>query len=491
MTLVLTLVILTVFGLIAAAVAGFAFTAFRNTTVVQERIERVAAVDAGLRFVMQRVADDGTVCVDGREVPSQEVNGYTVELDCGYEIDSRAGRIAWALVVSDDNNDAFTLSQGGDKIVSGPIWLASLDSPGNNKTLYVRDGFVASGDCSLGDTPPAWIEWEYADRTKAPADFRCYPGKTWQDVYDPAPGLPASSIFPPAITPLTIAPLNADAAATKCAVFGPGKYDFDGVFDLAPWDEVFFQSGVYYFEDTVINISKTFVKAGTSSGSGLIIGKDKQVPRMPICADQEAADPGRGVTWILGGGSRIVIQGNNDSSLELFKRVGSQIGQPGDPEIENQNVSLIAVSATSAASDPGYQESSLTSGADCKEETDVSKDAGIIVADGGENTKFATDGLVYAPQQRVCLFVTSKAAFQSSGGIVVAGIDVGSTPSGDGLVISGGTSSVPSQLIINAKAVGKDGRPGLPGRAIVDVGTYRLDSGTVRRLLEVKSWRIG
>lgn len=73
----LVLVMTVILGVVAAALAGYAATGLRTSTVTDRRTERAAAVDAGMRVGVELLKNDPSACSG-----AVTINGIPVTIAC-------------------------------------------------------------------------------------------------------------------------------------------------------------------------------------------------------------------------------------------------------------------------------------------------------------------------------------------------------------------------------------------------------------------------
>lgn len=451
---VLPLVLATSFvmGLIVVSVASYVTAALRYSNVVEERADRLAAADGGLRFGIEKLRNFQTLCTTGAgsddgytTVFPPLINGAVTEVTCrrvGTPISDVQG---WGVVVTGQGvsgSTALLSTQGAGgsnnvKTFSGPVYVADPTRINLQSALRLENGdlWYSRSNCDAAITIPGmggYLQF-------VPSSFRgptCTP-KSWDELFRE-----------PSIVTVPTSPTNPSYTDTGgCRVFQPGKYT-----NLPLSTHNYFTAGDYYIENTNIVLQNQTLVGGFPGGAG-----DSAKVSAPQCAGPQAADqagggPG-GATLYLGGSSRIEVR--NGAVLEIFRR----------RQVES-HVSIHAL----ATSGPGYQAS--TAGAS----------TWLIETQSGSNNDLAIHGLVWAPRAAVSLGNVANAANgQILGGIVIARLDVQASASASAFAVGIETSPVDVKLLLVSTAT-KNGES-TSVRAVVQ---FRPDSGE----LAVNSWRV-
>ena len=238
-------------------------------------------------------------------------------------------------------------------------------------------------------------------------------------------------------------------------MFSPGTYtdpiNFSG--------DHYFRSGTYYFQNVDLSINgrviggeRATLETRANSGAGPCDAYDEDSP---------TDNPGTGVQWILGGTSRISV-GNGDN-LELYARAGETEAQSG--------ISLHAVTEAFGGEVPSGYEPSAPSGNT------------LIDIGNGAQVQATFHGTVFAPGLNVNSFATNASEAQFQGGLVVGHIDLQSSASASGLVVSADEAPVVRRVVIRAVAEGTGGLVDVMSTAVLTLGNDDP------RTFTIESWR--
>lgn len=324
----LVLLFVLVLSLVLASTARYTATNLRYSTVVQERSTAASSAEAGLRYAIQRVRSNAvTTCENGPVTiaPTHDVgvdpvliDADAIDITCSRLDAGQATLSDWAAVVTGIGigaNIDLVIEDGGDRGATGRIFIASLrqaDFRINIQDVEFDGNMFYDGsadDCATIDryneSSSAWDD----DIVLTSGSFVCWP-QTWDEIVDEPP----------------VATLPADTGTSpawwmegSCRVFPPGWYHD---IDLLGGGDNYFESGVYVFDDVVIdsatpaNVSGTVILGGyphdATFANRLVTSSDCNTAR---AIDGIAAGP-KGVTWYLGGSSRLVIR--EHATIELL-----------------------------------------------------------------------------------------------------------------------------------------------------------------------------
>ncbi len=451
-------------AMVVIALASYVTTDLRYGNVVEERADRLAAADGGLRFGIERLRNFQTLCTTKAgtgggftTVFPPEINGATTNVTCrrvGTNISDLQG---WGAVVTGagvpSSKALFTTKGAGGsdnvKTFSGPIYVADPERIDLAAKLEIENGdlWYTSSDCD-SPTPIPEIDSGYLIFT--PDFFR---GPICNDLaWDTGLFNPPTSSTPPAniLSSVNPAPDNTNPG---CRVFSPGKYTTAPALSSS---DNYFLAGEYYLENVTLTLANQTVIAGFPSGAG-----DSAKINSAACAGPQqqdrvnaAATGGRGgATFYLGGTSRFDIQ--QGGQLEIFRR--------------RQNETYLSVYALESTGS-GYTKSTLN------------HNSWILETKSGSNNDVAIHGLVWAPYTGATLGnITNAANGQLLGGIVVALLDTQASASASAFAIGVESNPIDVKLLLISTAQ-KNGRT-TSIRAVVQ---YRPDVGE----LAVNSWRV-
>ncbi len=453
MILVATVVLSTV----VVSLATYVTAGLRYASVVEDRADRLAAADGGLRYgieklALQQYAECFTALGNtGVKIPFPTVvNESTVTVTCrkgGNGFDDIQG---WAIIVTGEGVPVgqWNLhSQGGagiQKLLGGPVYVADPTKIDLASPVMIEDGdlwFSATpAQCdNIENVPPGVPD----NLTFKPAGLRgmaCLPSP-WANLYKE-----------PKVTVPTNAPAASFVDGNGCKVWSPGKYTAVP----ALGSNNYFKSGNYYFENVDFLVDKTIV-AGWASGAGPGNYGDQQFVENAPCVGAVAADKASGslpgATFYLGGTSKIRIE---KGKLEILRR------RQG-----NSLVSIHALTTTTGtytASSLGWNDSILST------------------KSGSPSQDMVVHGLAWAPRAQLTFGnVTNVANGQLLGGGAFARIDLQAAASASAFIIRVETSEIPVTLILDATATKKGKSTTM--RAIVQIN----DDATATA---INSWRV-
>lgn len=451
----MVLVMTVVLSAIVVGLATHVTTGLRYSTIVEDRADRLAAADGGLRYGVERLQLQAyagcftSLGEAGYKIPFPAVvNGSTVEVTCRKAGAGFGDVQGWAVIITGQDVPAdqpLLLSQGGagkQKLLGGPVYVSRTQAAAFDLKSPVE---IEDGDL-----------W-YSDTTA-----KC------DNVEDDPPGKPDNLTFKPILrgmlcldrpwdqlftAPTVSIPTGAAPApvvdANGCTVFSPGKFTSQPALGAANY----FKSGEYYFEDVPLEIEQTVV-AGWADFAGL---GDQQFVSNPKCEqavfDDRNSGSKPGATWYLGGTSSIYI---NKGKLEITRRL--------------QGKSVVSLQALDS-NGPGYKRSSLAWNADI-----------LSTKSGSPSQDMVLHGLAWAPRATLTFGnVTNVADGQLLGGAAFARIDLQSSASASNFVIRVESGPIPVTVVLDAKATKGAGSTTM--RAVVQIN----DIGTETA---INSWRV-
>jgi hypothetical protein len=182
------------------------------------------------------------------------------------------------------------------------------------------------------------------DKTEAATTNQPAVNGTW--TCDTTSTLAIPDPMPTLKVPTTAAP--APVVTSNCVMAFPGKYTGTGQgFDLDPNGRYYLASGIYYFE----NVGEVRLN-GELFGGQPLAPETKAFTGNTPCSNDAAANAARpgsatgyGVTFVLGGNSKLIFENDDDANIELFTRV------PGNPALEGTPGISIYAPRTAG---PGY-----------------------------------------------------------------------------------------------------------------------------------------
>jgi Tfp pilus assembly protein PilX len=443
-------------SVITVGVATYVATDLRYSNVVENRADRLAAADGGLRFGIEKLRNFQSLCTTGAGSGSgvttafpPQINGADTRVTCqqvGTPISDIQG---WGVVVTGEGVPAseplFITNGAGQsdnvKTFSGPVYISDPSRLDFKALMKIKDGdlWYSAANC---DTPPVIPELADGSLTFDPAFFRgpqCVPMEWDGGLFDP-PTVPD-----PPTSPVNPGFTDVDA----CRVFSPGKYT-----SLTLGTNNYFKAGAYYLENVEVELQNKRLTAGFPSTAG-----DAQKIDNAACSAVQDADRAAtmgsesGATFYLGGTSRFAVK--NNAGLEIYRRL-----------VGETYLSVSALPATGT----GFIASSL----------DWS--TWILETQSGSTNDVAIHGLVWAPKGAASLGnITQAANGQLLGGIVIALLDTQASASASAFLIGIESNPIDTRLLLTSTAT-LDGC----STVIKAVVQFRPDTGD----LAVNSWRV-
>jgi hypothetical protein len=420
----LVLVMSIVIALIVTALAGYVAAGLRFGHVVEERADRLAAADGGLRYGIERLSNGQyAACMSNLgnagytiEFPA-DVNGADVDVTCKQASGGISDIKAWAIIVTGagvpNGQPTLTSQSGGgvQKLLGGPVWVTDPDKTQTDLqapvTIENGDVWYYRSDCSAStlDVGPDLL---FTPEFRGPICVN----QPWDVVFD-VPTVPN--------VPLTPALLPDTTTVPGCTVFFPGMY-------VAPpplSKNNYFMSGEYHFLDFTWDITDATVVAGWADFPRY--GDEQFLSNAP-CAPATDADAASGeqpgATFYLAGSSRIEVGGKG--SLEILRRV--------------QDDSFVSIQALRDMPAP-YVNSTLGWNDD------------ILWSQSGNNTDLAVHGLAWAPYASMTFGnVTNSANGQILGGAAFARIHLQASASASAFIIRVETSPALYSLLVKSVA---------------------------------------
>jgi hypothetical protein len=452
----MVLVMTVVLSAMVVSLATYVTSGLRYSTVVEDRADRLAAADGGLRYGIERLQLQAyagcftSLGNTGYKIPFPAVvNGSTVEVTCRKAGTGFGGVQGWAVLMTGEGvpaDQALLLSQGGagkQKLLGGPVYIARTTAAAFDLQAPVE---IEDGDLWYSDTTAKCDNAEN-DPPGKPANLSFKPilrgmlclDKPWNVLYTaPTVSIPTTAAVPP------------DVDVYGCTVFSPGKYTSHPALGAANY----FKSGEYYFEDVPLVIDRTVV-AGWGDFSNL---GDQQFVTNPKCdeavyADRTAPLSKPGATWYLGGTSTIRV---DQGKLEILRR--------------RQGTSVVSLQALDL-NGSGYKKSGIGWN------TDI-----VSTKSGSPSQDMILHGLAWAPRAQLTFGnVTNVADGQLLGGAAFARIDLQSSASASNFVIRVESGPIPVTVVLDAKATKGAGSTTM--RAVVQIN----DIGTETA---INSWRV-
>jgi len=416
----LVLVMALIISMVIGALASYVSASLRYGNIVEERADRLAAADGGLRYAIERLQNSAYAgCLSNLgnggftiDFPV-DVNGAEVEVTCTKGSNGIADIKAWAIIVTGQGvpgGEWMLKSQAGagiNKLLGGPVWVSDPGRTDLKAPIVVEDGDIwyYRPDC---ENPGLTLESNLSF-TPAYRGTICVE-EPWDDVYSaPSNGSVAMT---------TVNPVPAIDGG--CTVFSPGKYTSPPALGL----NTYFKSGNYYFENVTLDITNATVTAGWPNFNKW--GDEQFVANAPCdnAMSNDSVSGTSGATFYMGGSSEFEI--GNKGSLEIMRRL--------------QGDSLVSIHAV-PTSGSGRLASTLD------------YDDNIIYTKSGNNSDLAIHGLVWAPKAQLEFGnVTNSANGQLLGGAAVSRIVLQASASASAFIIRVETSPIDFELRIDSTA---------------------------------------
>lgn len=461
----MVLVATVVFTMIVGAVAGLVTTGLRYGAVVEDRADRLAAADGGLRYGIERLRNMEDLCSTGAgdgggftTIFPPKINGADTAVTCrrvGADIADIQG---WGAVITGSNvpsgQDLFNLQGAGtstneEKTFRGPVYISDPTRLNFNAKLIIEDGdlWYTKSSCetpySIPEMSSGYLEFE-PSFLRGPA---CNVNP-WTQLFK-AP----SAQVPPAGA-LAVPAAYDDVSFPGCRVFAPGKYS--STLPLA--GDNYFKSGDYYFEDLPLVIKNQSITFGFPSGSGDTPKIDAPACQSARDYDQTTSGQRGGATIWLGGSSHILL--DTGGELEIFRRQQTEA-----------YVSVWALDLNGV----GFKPSTYT----YKTSTSIGY---ILETKSGNTNDVAIHGLFWAPHSKLSLGnVTNAAVGQLIGGLAIGQLDAQASASADAFSIGVEGTPIEAKFLLESTAT-KDGHS-TTIRAVVQ---FRPDP----REMAINSWRV-
>lgn len=455
----IVLVIVLILSVSLVAIAGYVSADLRYGKVTVARADRLAAADGAMNYAIDQLKLRNASCLlgGGGTLPglSSPINGATTTVTCS-RTDVGLGDVqGWAAVITGvgvPTSGVLLSSQSGNsapKILDGPVFMQRAkavnfslgpDVKIANGPLYYNDPNCGTLSASPA-TPPSNLIF-------VPA-LIFGPTCTLQDWTNVAPD--------PAVPDLSILAVNPPPTMNgACQVFSPGMYDT--LPNLG--NNVYLMSGDYYLKNLAFDIKNSVITAGHRDPA---IAPTQEVPNAP-CDAVQAADPGKGATFYLGGSSHIQVVSNG--ALEVM------------PRLQGTNyISIQALCAVAGCDQTGNVNNPSTVG--------VAATDPVVFTKPGNGKQLVTHGLLYTPTGRLEFGDVSNSADQKIlGGLVVAKLVLQSSASATNFEIATIVSPVDAVMVITATAT-KNGTTTI--RAVVD---YRPSEDDLDARLAISSWRV-
>lgn len=329
----LVLVFVVTLSLVIAGTARYTATNLRYSQVVKERSSASASAEAALRYAIQRVRSNAVTTCDSGPVtiaPTHDAvadpilaDADAIDITCTRLDGGQATLSDWAAVVTgvgiSGSSTDLLITENGDHAATGRIFVSSLrqsDFRINIEDVEFAGNMFYDGSSDDCTTIDRYVESSSSyddDIVLTTGAFVCWP-QTWDEIVDEPPigTLPAVSATSP---PWSM--------VGTCRVFDPGWYvDLD----LLAGGHNYFRSGEYVFEDVDIDTAtstgtpETVITGGFPADASFANRLVTSGPCDGVQADDGLTGP-HGVTWYLGGTSRLEIR--KHATIELLPMLHS------------------------------------------------------------------------------------------------------------------------------------------------------------------------
>ena len=340
MSLVFALGVLTMLGTFVVSVLALAGVSFKNTVVTRAVHDKIYAADGGADVGIQMVRNSTTYCPEvstsAQSLPDQTIDGRTVQITCQTTSGSATGTGTGPL-----GNNTMILTGYNSPSGTAPNFnqLFQIDGidKGNTQSVTIGGGNVynAGGFDFKNGAPKLILEKDVSqrnpycttDKNEAATTNQPQVNGTWSCVTTSVPDPNPTIRVPTAAAPSPV-------FANGCLIAYPGKYTGTGQgFDLDPNGKYYLASGIYYFE----NVGEVRLNGQVFGGQPLA-PETKAYTNITPCATDAVANTyrpgaatGYGVTFVLGGNSKLVFENDDDVHFELFTRVAGNAATEPTP----------------------------------------------------------------------------------------------------------------------------------------------------------------
>ncbi len=462
----LVLVASIILSVVIAGLATYVGVGLRYGKVVEDRADRLAAADGGMRYAVERLRLGASrICGTngGDTIDPPDINGASVIVQCGQQGLGFDNVNGWALILTGEeipfgtpacpSTDSCSIlaTQGGVskvKLVGGPVYIADMTDRGMHLQAPIEFRYsqllYSAADCatSVPDLPDGTGDEQAATFDSTSLGLSCT-NRPWSADDNPGTGLfsePNIGVLPSITTDLNPA---ATVDGNGCKVFEPGYYT------AAPalGSHNYFKSGNYVFDGFILDVNSAKVTAGRGAADGSD-GASQFIPNTTCNTARNSDVNGittAGVTFYLKNGAGFEI--NQHGTLEVLRRKQGK-----------SYVSLHVLDGGGTWNQP------------------------VIKQGPGTNKDMAFHGLVWAPESRMTFSnVTNTANGQLLGGGVISNIELQSSASAVGFIIAVAPSDLTGKIQLDSTATTDRGTTTI--RSIVE---YRPSTNYAA----VTSWRV-
>ena len=162
----MAMVVVIVFGAVAAAIAGYANASFKHTSTVREQTNLRASADAGVRITIDQMIRHQSLCTSFGADPTRLAptpNGATIDVQCDYLSGDAVGASNWALFLTADVGATVpVLHTTAALSLTGSMFLADPPATALPKINVAAGLSITAGDLWYNDdncsaTPPGSI----------------------------------------------------------------------------------------------------------------------------------------------------------------------------------------------------------------------------------------------------------------------------------------------------------------------------------------------
>ena len=476
-TLVMVLAFMAAIGLVVMAVLSYSETSFKVSQTARDLEERTAAADGGLKWALDRLIADPTVCpASPADAPTTlagapATNGATPAITCSVrEVTAESDGTGWAVFVDRDNGYISSDSGTGDtetKQIKGAVYNGGLgnrwDAPaggGNLPPLEIEDGELlvntaSGGDCTLPDHV----------LLVGTSTFGCTNG-TAASLPDSTQFLP----FAPGFLPVRTASGVTDAS--DCTIFEPGYYP-SGI-NLTTTN--YLKSGQYLFTHEIV-VAHQKVLGGmpplsldsTPVETGVLFPDDATISSEVPCALVDEPSERSGVQLIFGGEGWLRV--DNSARFEIFS-----MAQERTPGKVVPGAAIYGVPADATGTWASFASTRHGIGA-----TPADGDEPLFSNGEGVNARTVIHGGVYAPGLYVDLTAKNDGETKVLAGVVAGWVGIRSSANAISFEISSGETFTLRQYVLESVA------PSATSRNITATALVRLPTETPDKPI-ISSW---
>lgn len=540
----LVLIITIVLSVVVMAMANYSTTNLKYGRVAEDRSDRLAAADAGMRYALDQIKLKARGCVwdDAKHnLPgiASDFNGATAQVSCQRITTGLDDIKLYAAVMTGEgtaSGDNFLLSsQGGStaKVLGGPVYMQRVDasafyfdSSSTHAGVEIEDGPLLYHDPTPQCTPekPSVVIARAQGKLTFTPDLIFGPecvNQSWQQKFPSPPiptnlktGLPVRSgttqisldlVNPytapyndPSVTTTLLQTLRAISLAPSpsggfvdfsggggCRVFFPGRYTTSPATSSR---NAYFLSGDYVFDlpnsNAKLVARQGVVTAGVPNPKVFrpseVVGNERV--NTTACNHIQSLDPANADPENMGGATFYFA---NNSFIEVETNGALEIHgrKQGDNFVSVQTLCRVVSSNPWCRSDGngGFAPSDL------KWSTlNATSTEEILYTDSGNGKEFVAHGLFYAPLAEAEFGNVSNSAIQKMrGGIVVSQLILQAATSATNFEIAVPTSPITGKVEVTSTAL-KDG-VATAIRAIIEYRPYEVN---VDDRIAVNSWRV-